>query len=52
MHLVKEKGEKIDELGTIPMEENSYASSFNVGCAATVMFYETARQRKQYGIME
>lgn len=29
----------------IPMAETSYASSFNVGCAATVMFYEAARQR-------
>lgn len=41
-----------DLLGTIPMAETSYASSFNVGCAATVMFYEAARQRKQYGIVE
>ncbi len=30
----------------IPMAETSFASSFNVGCAATVMFYEAARQRK------
>ena len=29
----------------IPMAETSYASSFNVGCAATVLFYEAARQR-------
>lgn len=29
----------------IPMAETSFASSFNVGCAATVMFYEVARQR-------
>ena len=29
----------------IPMVEGSYASSFNVGCAATVMFYEAQRQR-------
>ena len=29
----------------IPMAATSYASSFNVGCAATVMFYEAARQR-------
>lgn len=44
--------EMCDLLGTIPMAETSYASSFNVGCAATVMFYEAVRQRKQYGIME
>ena len=35
-----------DILCTIPMAETSYASSFNVGCAATVMFYEASRQRK------
>ena len=29
----------------IPMAETSFASSFNVGCAATVMFYEAVRQR-------
>ncbi|HWT76148.1 MAG TPA: TrmH family RNA methyltransferase [Mobilitalea sp.] len=34
-----------DILATIPMAESSSASSFNVGCAATVMFYEAARQR-------
>jgi tRNA(Leu) C34 or U34 (ribose-2'-O)-methylase TrmL len=34
-----------DILVTIPMSENSSASSFNVGCAATVMFYEVMRQR-------
>lgn len=37
-----------DVLATIPMAESSYASSFNVGCAATVMFYEANRQRYQY----
>lgn len=37
-----------DVLGTIPMAGTSYASSFNVGCAATVMFYEAYRQRFQY----
>ena len=31
----------------IPMVEGSYASSFNVGCAATVMFYEAVRQRNK-----
>ncbi len=35
-----------DVLMTIPMSENASASSFNVGCAATVMFYEAVRQRK------
>ena len=34
-----------DILTTIPMAESSYATSFNVGCAATVMFYEASRQR-------
>jgi TrmH family RNA methyltransferase len=34
-----------DILTTIPMAETSYATSFNVGCAATVMFYEATRQR-------
>ena len=34
-----------DVLATIPMAETSYATSFNVGCAATVMFYEAAKQR-------
>lgn len=37
--------EKADILATIPMSKTSSASSFNVGCAATVMFYEAARQR-------
>ena len=38
--------ESCDILGTIPMAASSYASSFNVGCAATVMFYEAVRQRQ------
>ena len=42
--------EYCDVLGPIPMVETSYASSFNVGCAATVMFYEAYRQRFQYNI--
>ena len=33
------------ELVTIPMVQDSSASSFNVACAATVMFYEAVRQR-------
>lgn len=40
--------ESCDVLTTIPMAEFSYASSFNVGCAATVMFYEATRQRYLY----
>lgn len=31
---------------TIPMADASSASSLNVGCAATVIFYEVSRQRK------
>lgn len=38
--------EKCDILTTIPMVAESQASSFNVGCAATVMFYEADRQRR------
>ena len=34
-----------DIMVTIPMSENSSASSLNVGCAATVLFYEACRQR-------
>ncbi|MDF2843497.1 MAG: hypothetical protein K0R00_1923 [Herbinix sp.] len=37
-----------DILTTIPMAKSSYATSFNVGCAATVMFYEASRQRYLY----
>ena len=37
-----------DCLITIPMSKNSSASSFNVSCAATVMFYETFRQRLHF----
>ena len=33
------------EMITIPMAETSYASSFNVACATTAMFYEAVRQR-------
>lgn len=35
-----------DIQATIPMADTSSASSLNVGCAATVMFYEASRQRK------
>ena len=34
-----------DIMAAIPMSEHSSASSLNVSCAATVMFYEAARQR-------
>ena len=34
-----------DVLAAIPMSPDSSASSFNVGCAATVLFYEAVRQR-------
>ena len=39
--------EKCDLLCTIPMAEDSYATSFNVSCAATAMMYEAVRQRSQ-----
>ena len=39
--------EACDVLVTIPMPQDSAASSFNVGCAATVLFYEARRQRMQ-----
>ena len=35
------------DMVTIPMAETSSASSFNVACAATVMFYEAVRQRQR-----
>lgn len=37
--------EGCDVLATIPMNKGGSASSFNVGCAATVFFYEAVRQR-------
>ena len=37
--------EQCDFLCTIPMAEDSYATSFNVSCAATAMLYEAVRQR-------
>lgn len=37
--------EMCDILVTIPMADTSSASSFNVGCAATVLIYEAIRQR-------
>jgi TrmH family RNA methyltransferase len=35
-----------DVLVTIPMSENSFASSLNASCAVTALFYEAARQRR------
>lgn len=32
---------------TVPMAANAFATSLNVGCAATILFYETMRQRAQ-----
>lgn len=37
--------ESCDLICTIPMAEKSYATSFNVSCAASVMMYEVTRQR-------
>jgi len=41
-HYLKERS---DFLAAIPMASTSEASSLNVACAATVLFYEAARQR-------
>ncbi len=46
MGLSKVFKEYCDILCTIPMDEKSYASSFNVSCAASVLMYEAIRQRK------
>lgn len=37
--------EACDQLCTIPMSQKSYASSFNVSCAASILLYEVTRQR-------
>ena len=37
--------EGCDQMAAIPMSPASAATSFNVSCAATVMFYEAIRQR-------
>ncbi len=37
--------EYCDLLCTIPMSEKSYATSFNVSCAASILMYEVTRQR-------
>lgn len=45
MGLNKAFKEYCDILCSIPMSENSYASSFNVSCAASILMYEITRQR-------
>ena len=47
MGLNKAFKEYCDVLCTIPMNEKSYATSFNVGCAASIMMYEVTRQRRE-----
>lgn len=46
MGLNKAFKESCDLLCTIPMAETSYASSFNVSCAASILMYEVTRQRR------
>lgn len=41
--------EACDRLCTIPMSEKSYATSFNVSCAASILLYEVTRQRAGEG---
>lgn len=43
--LCKSFKDACDHLATIPMSAQASASSFNVACAATVLFYEAIRQR-------
>lgn len=45
MGLNKTFKEHCDLLCTIPMAETSYATSFNVSCAASILMYEITRQR-------
>lgn len=45
MGLNKMFKESCDLLCTIPMSEKSYASSFNVSCAASILMYEVTKQR-------
>ena len=47
MGLNKAFKERCDTLVTIPMSETSYASSFNVSCAASILMYEITRQRRK-----
>ncbi|MCI8751808.1 MAG: RNA methyltransferase [Lachnospiraceae bacterium] len=46
MGLNKTFKEYCDVLCTIPMSPESYATSFNVSCAASVLMYEVTRQRQ------
>lgn len=46
MGLSKAFKEYCDRLCTIPMSEKSYATSFNVSCAASILMYEITRQRE------
>lgn len=46
MGLSKTFKEYCDQLCTIPMSEKSYATSFNVSCAASILMYEIIRQRR------
>ncbi len=39
--------ELCDDMTTIPMDTRSSASSLNVACAATALFYEARRQRRK-----
>jgi TrmH family RNA methyltransferase len=41
---------KCDLMLTIPMASNSSATSLNVACAASIVFYEIARQRAGGGM--
>lgn len=50
MGLNKAFKEYCDLLCTIPMSEDSYASSFNVSCAASILMYEITRQRNGIGL--
>ena len=45
MGLNKAFKEYCDSLCTIPMSGKSYATSFNVSCAASILMYEITRQR-------
>lgn len=49
MGLNKAFKEYCDLLCTIPMSEKSYATSFNVSCAASILMYEVTRQRGMNG---
>lgn len=46
MGLNKAFKECCDVLLTIPMAQTSYATSFNVSCAASILMYEITRQRR------